>query len=252
MKTLKTVRTLYKTANENEQTLLPDLTEITEGYTWWNAIYNDGTYNDIDILFARMYMSFIFYSPFKDLIDDYDDSMALSDFKTAVTSLFFKNRKKYEELYNIETIPDDEAYALTNNYDMHETYSGSTTGAMSTISGQRTDVTYDNIGEQNGTNLNKVTGYNSSSENTNDSSNTTTGTREDTHQFTKGQEQDTARSQGTDGHTMRRWGNIGVQSVDDMIGKRKNTWLPWSFLQIIFDDICSELLMIGDDCLWHW
>lgn len=251
MKKLKTIRTLFKTAGETEQSLLPDLTDITEGYTWWNDIYNDGTYSDIDLLFARMYMSFIFYSPFKSLIDDYNNEMALSDFKFAVAGLFFKNRKKYEELYNIETIPDNEAYALTNNYDMHETYSGNTTGASSTITGQRTDISYDTTGSQNSSSLDKVTGWDSGSENTRDSSSAAVGSREDTHQFTKGAEQDTGRSSGTDAHTMRRWGNIGVQSVDDMIQKRKNTWLPWSFLQIIFDDICSEFLMIGDDCLWH-
>ena len=250
MKPLKTIATIYKYDIDNEQNMLPDMSAYTEGFDWWNDIYTSDTFADIDSLFARLYYSFIFYSPFRPLFEDYNEQFAADEFKSAVKGLFQKNRKKYEELYNIETIPDDEAYALTNNYDMHETYSGNTTGAMSTITGQRTDVTIDNIGEQEMANLNKVTGFNSSAENTNDSSDTTTGSREDTHQFTKGQEQDTARSQGTDGHTMRRWGNIGVQSVDDMIQKRKNTWLPWSFLQIIFDDICSEFLLIGDERLW--
>ena len=243
MKALKTIKSIFKYARDNDTNLLP---MWENSPTWWSEIYTDSNYFDIDILFTRLYSSFIFFSPLRDLWDNYDDEASYNDFQEAVYTLFVKNDKKYSELYNIQTIPDNEAYALTNNYDMHETYSGNTTGATSSITGQRTDVSYDNIGEQNATNLNKVTGFNSSSENTNDSSNSSTGTRQDTHQFTKGQEQDTSRSQGTDGHTMRRWGNVGVQSVDDMIEKRKRTWLPWSFLQIIFDDICSEFFLIGE------
>ena len=153
--------------------------------------------------------------------------------------------KRYAELYRIHVIPDDEAYALTNNYELHETYSGTSTGASSTITGQRTDVTYDNIGSQNASNVNKVTGYNSSAENTNDSSDSETGSREDTHQFTKGQEQDTARSQGTDGHTLRRWGNIGVMTIEDILQKHANLWESFSFYKIVFDDICKNFLLIG-------
>lgn len=245
MKTLTTVKKLYKTAKDNELLLFPSMTG--DEYAWWTSIYNEDTADDVDTLFARLYMSFVFFSPFKNLFDDYTDLLELSDFNNAVKGLFMKNRKKYEELYNIETIPDDEAYALTNNYDMHETYTGNNATQGSAITGQRTDVNVDNIGSQNSAGLNKVTGFNSSDENTNTSDSNSLGSRQDTHQFTKGQEEDTSRTQGQDSHTLRRWGNIGVQSVDDMIQKRKNTWLPWSFLQIIFDDICSELLLIGDD-----
>lgn len=249
MKTLKTVKTLYKTASDNELLLLPSMTG--DGFTWWSSIYNNDTAEDIDTLFARQYMSFMFYSPLKDIFDDYSDLTALSDFNNAVRTLFIKNRKKYEELYRVEVIPDNEAYALTNNYDIHETYSGTNATQGSAITGQRTDISYDNIGSQNSANQNKVTGYNSSSEQTKDSGTVTNGTRSDTHQFTKGQEQDTSRTAGQDAHTLRRYGNAGVMTVDDIIQKFKNSWLPWSFLQIIFDDICREYLLIGDDCIWH-
>ena len=249
MKTLKTVKTLYKTATDNELLLLPSMTG--DDFAWWSSIYNNDTAEDIDTLFARQYMSFMFYSPFRDLIDDYTDLAALSDFNNAVRTLFIKNCKKYSELYRVEVIPDNEAYALTNNYDIHETYSGTNATQGSAITGQRTDVTYDNMGSQNSASQDKVTGYNSSSEQTKDSSTVNTGTRSDTHQFTKGQEQDTSRTAGQDSHTLRRYGNAGVMTVDDIIQKFKNSWLPWSFLQIIFDDICREYLLIGDDYIWH-
>ena len=237
---MKTVKELYKIAQTEEATLFPEFDS-----EWWSGIYNDDTYADIDILFTRYYASYEFYSALEDLFDEYTDASAFLDFRQAVYTLFLKNDKKYTELYRIHTIPDNDAYELTNNYDMHETYSGSNSVAGSSITGQRPDVTYDNIGEQEMANLNKVTGYNSSSENTNDSSDTTTGSREDTHQFTKGQEQDTSRSQGTDAHTLRRYGNIGVMTVDDLLKKHKDFWLVWDFLQVIFDDICRDYLLIG-------
>lgn len=248
MKTLKTVKTLFKTASDNELLLLPSMTG--DDFAWWTSIYNEDTAEDIDTLFARQYMSFMFYSPFKDLFDDYTDLTALSDFNNAVRGLFIKNRKKYEELYRIEVIPDNEAYALTNNYDIHETYSGTNATQGAAITGQRTDVSYDNIGSQNSAGQNNVTGWNSNSENEQDANTGTIGSRNDTHQFTKGQEQDTSRTAGQDSHTMRRYGNAGVMTVDDIIRKFKDGWLPWSFLQIIFDDICREFLLIGDDRVW--
>lgn len=247
MKPLKTIGTIYKYDTEQEQNMLPDMSSYTEGFEWWNNIYTSSTFTDIDTLFARMYYSFIFYSPFRSLFDDYNEQFAADEFRSAVKGLFEKNRKKYEELYRIEAIPDDDAYALTNNYDLHESYSGTDATQGAAITGQRTDVTVDNTGSQNSAGANKVTGWNSSSENALDSNTGTIGSRQDTHQFTKGQEQDTSRTQGQQSHTLRRYGNIGVMTIQDMLEKQKNVWLPWSFLQIIFDDICSEYLLIGDD-----
>ena len=237
---MKTVKELFKIAQSEETNLFPEFDS-----EWWTGIYNEDTIFDIDILFTRYYASYDFYSSLEDLFDEYNDHNALSDFKQAVYTLFLKNDKKYTELYRIHSIPDNEAYELTNNYDMHETYSGSnsTQGALTT--GQRTDVNIDQIGSQNSAGANRITGWDSSSENSHDSNTTSVGTREDNHQFTKGQETDTNRSQGTDSHTLRRYGNIGVMTVDDLLKKHKDFWLVWDFLQVIFDDICRDYLLIG-------
>ena len=252
MNSPKTVKTLYKYVKDNDNTLLPDMSEVTaEGFEWWQDLYTSESYEAIDELFARLYLTYIFYDRFGiDFVEDYTDANALESFHRAVLELFFKNKKKYTELYRVETIPDNDAYALTNNYDMHETYSGTNATQGSAITGQRTDVNIDNIGSQNSAGLNKVTGFNSSDENTNTSDANSLGSRQDTHQFTKGQEQDTSQTQGQDSHTLRRYGNIGVMTIQDMLEKQKNVWLPWSFLQIVFDDICAEYLLIGDDRVW--
>lgn len=242
---MQTIKEIYKYDKDNDYCLLPLLTEISEGYEWWNDIYTDDNHEVVDELYARLYNSYKFHTIHDS--EDYDDEAAAEDFRYAVFELFIKNNKKYTELYRIEVIPDDDAYALTNNYDLHESYSGSNQANGATITGQRTDINYDNIGSQNSAGANRVTGWDSSSENASDSNTGTIGSRQDTHQFTKGQETDTSQTQGTDSHTLRRYGNIGVMTIQDMLEKQKNVWLPWSFLQIIFDDICKEYLLIGDD-----
>lgn len=238
---MKTVNDLYKMSKPGGDDNFPLLTTFTSSQTvdWW-AEYKEN-YEIFDFQFNQQFKTFAFFD--QDPEDTEEDIM--EKWGATIFSWLAMNDKRYAELYRIHVIPDDEAYALTNNYDLHETYSGTSTGASATTTGQRTDVTYDNIGSQNSSNLDKVTGWDSGSENTRDSSNSSVGDREDTHQFTKGQETDTARSQGTDGHTMRRWGNIGVMTIEDILQKHANLWESFSFYKIVFDDICKNFLLIG-------
>ena len=238
---MKTVNDLYKMSKPGGDDNFPLLTTFTssQDVDWW-AEYKEN-YEVFDIQFKQQFKTFVFF----DQDPEDTDEEIIQNWGATIYSWLMMNDKRYSELYRIHVIPDDEAYALTNNYDLHETYSGTNTGASAQIFGQRTDITYDNIGDQNSSNLNKVTGYNSSSENTNDSSSSVMGSREDTHQFTKGQEQDTARSNGSDSHTLRRYGNIGVMTIEDMLQKHDNFWQIFNFYKIVFDDICKNFLLIG-------
>ena len=231
---MKTVKELYQVTKVNEEPLLSDYSA-----EWWSEYVEN--YADFDAIFAKMFKTFVYY--------DQDSEETVSeiqeDFTHTVERWLRMNDKRYAELYRIHVLPDDEAYALTNNYDMHETYSGTNASQGSAITGQRTDVTIDETGTQYASDVNKVTGWNSSTENTNDSSTNAVGSREDTHQFTKGSQQDTSRLQGQDAHTLRRYGNIGVQSVDDMLKKHNDFWQVFNFYQIVFNDICKNYLLIG-------
>lgn len=235
------VKKLYQMSSQADEPypLLSNFDTSSQDIDWWSEYLDN--FEAFDFQFQQQFKSFVFFDQDP---DDTDDDI-MTKWQMTLYSWLAMNNKRYAELYRIHVIPDDEAYALTNNYDLHETYSGSSTGASSVISGQRTDVTYDNIGSQNASNVNKVTGYNSSAENTNDSSDSETGSREDTHQFTKGQEQNTSQSQGTDGHTLRRYGNIGVMTIEDMLQKHDNFWQLFNFYKIVFDDICKNFLLIG-------
>lgn len=231
---MKTVKELYQVTKLNEEPLLSDYDA-----EWWSEYVTN--YGDFDAMFAKMFKTFVYYD--QDSEETVEDIQ--TDFTHTVERWLRMNDKRYAELYRIHVIPDDDSYNLAYNYDRHETYSGNNNVAGSSITGQRTDITYDNIGSQNSSNLDKVTGWNTGSENTRDSSNASVGSREDTHQFTKGQEQDTNRTQGTDAHTSHIFGNIGVTTVDDMLKKHSDFWQVFNFYQIIFNDICKNFLLIG-------
>ena len=235
------VKKLYQMSSQADEPypLLSNFDTSVQDIDWWSEYLDN--FEAFDYQFQQQFKSFVFFDQDP---EDTDDEI-MTKWQMTLYSWLGMNNKRYAELYRIHVIPDDEAYALTNNYDLHETYSGTNSGASAQIFGQRTDITYDNIGDQNSSNLNKVTGYNSSSENTNDSSSSAMGSREDTHQFTKGQEQDTARSNGSDSHTLRRYGNIGVMTIEDMLQKHDNFWQLFNFYKIVFDDICKNFLLIG-------
>lgn len=231
---MKTVKELYQITKLNEEPLLSDYNA-----EWWTEYVTN--YTDFDAMFAKMFKTFVYYDQdSEDTVEDIQE-----DFTHTVERWLMMNDKRYAELYRIHVIPDDDSYNLAYNYDRHETYSGNNNVNGSSITGQRTDITYDNIGDQNSSNLDKVTGWDSGTENTKDSSNTSVGSRQDTHQFTKGQEQDTSRTQGTDAHTSHIFGNIGVTTVDDMLKKHSDFWQVFNFYQIIFNDICKNFLLIG-------
>ena len=225
---MKTVKELYQITKLNEEPLLSDYNA-----EWWTEYVTN--YTDFDAMFAKMFKTFVYYDQdSEDTVEDIQE-----DFTHTVERWLMMNDKRYAELYRIHVIPDDDSYNLAYNYDRHETYSGNNNVNGSSITGQRTDITYDNIGDQNSSNLDKVTGWDSGTENTKDSSNTSVGSRQDTHQFTKGQEQDTSRTQGTDAHTSHIFGNIGVTTVDDMLKKHSDFWQVFNFYQIIFNNLLS-------------
>lgn len=238
---MKTVNDLYKLSKAGGDDNFPLLTNFSSGQEvdWW-AEYVE-YFEIFDFQFNQQFKTFVFF----DQDPEDTDEEIMDKWDATLFSWFAMNDKRYSELYRIYVIPDDDSYVLTNNYDLHETYSGtnSNTGAVTT--GQRTDLTYDNIGNQNSAGINKVTAFNSSSENTNTSNEQSLGSKQDTHQFTKGQETDTSQAAGTDAHTLRRYGNIGVVDVDTMLQRHSNFWQLFNFYKIIFDDICKNFLLIG-------
>ena len=238
---MKTVNDLYKMSKPGGEENFPLLTDFTSSQEvdWW-AEYVEN-FEAFDLQFKQQFKSFVFF----DQDPDDTDEEIMDNWGATIFSWLAMNDKRYSELYRIHVIPDDDSYVLTNNYDLHETYSGTSASNGASVTGQRTDVSYDNIGDQNTAGINKVTAFNSATENTDTSNEQAFGSKQDTHQFTKGQETDTSRIAGTDAHTLRRYGNIGVVDIDTLLQRHSNFWQLFNFYKIVFDDICKNFLLIG-------
>ena len=101
------------------------------------------------------------------------------------------------------------------------------------IFGSHTDTTSVSKGEQvntNDTTLNKGAQSNSSSGST-----------------VKGSETDSHTASGTETISIRRSGNIGVQTAADVIGGHIELWDNFNFYSKIFDEIAKEYLLL-DNC----
>lgn len=218
-------------------------------------------YSRYDSVFNRMFNSFYY---FMQLDDDTVDEVA-DQFRTDVYNHLMMNKKKYQELYRVQVIPDAD-YSLTNNYDMTETMDKDATDNQDNTYGQRqdsgsytkgsrSDSTNNTVGQQTVTGTNKVAPYDSNTfaENTEDT--TVSGQRQDSTSFTEGQQLDSStNTKGsqiddlnrtlTEDYTLHRVGNIGVTTVTDMLNKHVNMWSMWQFYEYIFKEICKELLLI--------
>lgn len=235
-----TVKQMYTITSEQEVPLLCYGTGDT--FDWWED-YKDN-FSIFDKLFMRKYrsMCYAFGDEFAD--DEQDDEM--EDWLESVTAFLTANDKKYHELYRIQLL-EDSKLSMTENYDMTRTSTVSGTDIGTTSDGQRTDVTYNEIGQQKFTNVNKSTAFNSVSENTRASDTSENGTREDVVQYTKGREDVThnnATSQTISSHDI---GNLGVQTGADILMSYHKAISSgaFTFYEKVFTDIASEFLIWG-------
>lgn len=68
----------------------------------------------------------------------------------------------------------------------------------------------------------------------------TFGSRQDSH--TEGARQDTTSDTGSEDYTLHKVGNMGVQTVDDMLLKHWDNWTAFNFYEMVFDEIAANLL----------
>jgi len=209
---------LYKALGTNEK-LLP----TTTGFAWWTGSYEaaSGAY---DREFARRFNDFEYY----DFLESDEIADALTNFRADVLSILTFNQKKYAEMYRI-FVATDEQIPFDYNYDMTEVYGKTKT---TSVYGSHTDT----IGQVQDTH--SVAPFNSSTLQA--ESQDTTAQRQDTI----GSHTDTVDG---DAVTNTRKGNIGVQTAGDIARVFTDFWNNhYKFMSMIFDDICKQLLMIGD------
>lgn len=258
---MKRVIDLYKGLSAGAK-LLPTST----GFAWWEASYTANA-TALDREFTRRYKSFRYY----DFLEDKDTTLAesITDFRADILSILTLNQKKYAELYRIYTISDDDL-PISYNYDMTETTGAQHTetkyGEHETEYGLK-EYEYGGTSETKGsqentygatTDSHNVAPFNSAtavleSEDTTAQHTITEGSRTDTtltHTDKDKAHTDTDKEHtdeyDSDEWTLTRRGNIGVQTGADIARIFENFWINNKFMLLIFEDICKQLLLIGE------
>lgn len=223
---------LYKAIGTGES-LLPTGT----GFDFWEDTYEANTVV-YDREFARRFTSFEYF----DFMEADTVAEARENFHADVLSILTFNKKRYEEMYRVFLV-EDEDDPITYNYDMVETTGAqhtesvkgeqeNTTGAQENTTGSQTDT--HNVAPYNTTALSAESSDVSGSRTDN------LGQRIDTD----GERTDTYDS---DEWTLTRRGNIGVQTAGDILSIHTRYWTEtYKFFNLIFDDIAKQLLMVGD------
>lgn len=145
---------------------------------------------------------------------------------------------------------------------------------LTDVYGQRQDSNQTTLGQQTSTSTDKRSAFNSTAlqdvaggsiqnGSRQDSASLTMGTHTDTHTdaqstdtvtgtqhtdtMTKGQQSDTRTDALKEKLTLHRRGNIGVQTVADVVGGFVDLWEKrFNFYQMIFDEIITQYLCVDD------
>lgn len=124
---MKTVKEMYNYSRDNDLKLLSDF----DAAFWEEYKLNHARY---DKVFSRLYSSF--YYIYQE--DNFSIDAVQSEFSEDVYNFLLINRKKYEELYRIYNISDDD-YKFDNNFSVKTTFSKDSTGSGSFNYGSKTD-----------------------------------------------------------------------------------------------------------------
>lgn len=224
---------LYKGLSAGAR-LLP----LTTNFDWWDNVYKAATAATYDREFVRRYKNFEYF----DFLESDEVADAITNFKADVLSILTLNQKKYAEIYRLFVVTDTDM-PITYNYDMTETTGQQkltdTYGGTSFTKGQQQNTD----GEL--TNTHNVAPFNSTTPIAESSDVKASQT------ITEGQRTDTTLqhvdTHASDQWTLTRKGNIGVQTAADIARIFNKFWGDdFKYMQMIFEDICRQLLMIGD------
>ena len=210
----KTVKEMYEVTKSAGTPLLSNFNAVF----WADYIEH---YIELDRYFARRYCSFRYFA------QEESDTVEVvtQNFTSSVYEHLLVNKKRYEELYRVQTVNDND-YMLLDNYNVNETVTKEGSGNGSIVSGEREDKLF------NTTKVSPFDSENFYNDTTNDGS-----TR-------KGAETDTTSNAYNETVTSNKKGNIGVQTGADMLGKHTNYWKNFDFYNLVFSEIAKELLLV--------
>lgn len=210
----KTVKEMYEVTKSAGTPLLSNFNDV-----FWNDYIEH--YTELDRYFARRYRSFRYFAQEEsDTIE-----VVTQNFTSSVYEHLLVNKKRYEELYRVQSVNDND-YMLLDNYNVNTSITKEGSGNGSIVSGEREDKIY------NTTMVSPFDSENFYNDTTSDGS-----TR-------KGSETDTTTNAYNETVTSSKKGNIGVQTGADMLGKHTDYWKNFDFYNLIFSEIAKELLLV--------
>ena len=210
----KTVKEMYEVTKVAGTPLLSNFNAVF----WSDYIQH---YTELDRYFARRYRSFRYFPQ-----EDTDTvEVVAQNFTSSVYEHLLVNKKRYEELYRVQSVNDND-YMLLDNYNVNTTITKEGAGNGSIVSGEREDKIF---------NTTKVSPFDS--ENFYNDTTSDGSTR-------KGSETDTTNNSYNESVTSSKKGNIGVQTGADMLGKHTDYWKNFDFYNLVFSEIAKELLLV--------
>ena len=210
----KTVKEIYEVTKSGGTPLLSNFNA-----TFWTDYIEH--YTELDRYFARRYRSFRYFPQ-----EDTDTvEVVAQNFTSSVYEHLLVNKKRYEELYRVQSVNDND-YMLLDNYNVNTTITKEGAGNGSIVSGEREDKIF---------NTTKVSPFDS--ENFYNDTTIDGSTR-------KGSETDTTNNSYNESVTSSKKGNIGVQTGADMLGKHTDYWKNFDFYNLVFSEIAKELLLV--------
>lgn len=215
---------------------------ITKGiFSYLNALEvpwkNDVSGNQLDIIYhgSRSGNKII-----GSLIENYLDNNTVSDdnkiiIAQAIYTIYIKNWNALYKTLSLEYNPI-ENYSMTETENVQDTHKGTLES-----NGNNTN-TYTETTLVNDTSNNQLWGFNStdsvnSDKQTGDTTRDVDSTMDSTHKNT-----DSETKNITSDRTLKRSGNIGVTTSQQMIESERQLWL-WNFFESVFSDIDKILVL---------
>lgn len=227
-----TVKDMYDYASTHQLKLLSDFND-----EFWNEYKLN--YLLYDKAFTRLYKGFKYF--------DQEDTESIAEltvkFIGEVNNHLLLNKKKYEELYRINVISDEE-YDFKNNLDYTKVTDEDTTENNTYISGTRSDSSTENLGAQSNNIEQQVSAYDSTSYSPEKKNIESIGAKSNSISTTKGQETDTNSNRGTNDSTVTVTGKDSDTPISSLISSHIKLWDKYQFYTSIFNDICYELLLV--------
>lgn len=231
----KTTKDMYNYAKDNNMKLLSNFSSLTS--TFWNEYI--ANYSRYDKIFSRMFYSFRYV--FQEEAEPISD--IVTDFTEDVYNFLLINEKKFDELYRIKVVDDDD-YSILDNYNVVETMDRDTTDIGSHTDGARSDSSSYTSGSQLNTTDNKVSPYDTEELYNAGQIVDNVGQKLDSASNSKGEQINSHNVSGTEDYTLTRKGNIGVKTATEIMKEHKEFWSVYDFYVFIFKEISKEMLLV--------